>query len=117
MESLKPNYLEVLIGKHPNALTEKPRVLPALDCGTCGNCEKNYHKDPKDNINNGFCLRFFENVPLDQKNPACWTDKNNTYYEDLGKLSPMEKKEDLHKRNKRADKLQIDFSKNQLNLF
>ncbi|MEO6177284.1 MAG: hypothetical protein ABIP27_19170 [Flavobacterium circumlabens] len=115
MESLKPNFLDVFQGKIPLKMSDK-KTLPTLDCGTCGNCEKNFHKDPQSNVNNGFCVRFKENTPLDQKNPSCWTSKNNTYYEDLSKMSPSEKKQDLHKRNKRADKLKIQFT-NQQNLF
>ena len=113
MESLKPNYLDVFIGKLP----PKPKIeLPTLLCGSCGNCELNYHKDPQSNLNNGFCVKFFQNVDINEKNVSCWTSKPHTYYEDLNKLSPMEKKADLHKRNKRATKLTIEFN-NELNLF
>lgn len=85
------------------------RYLPTFDCKTCGNCELNYHKDDSSNINNGFCVRFFQNVDLNEKNVTCWTSKQNTYFEDLAKLGNSEKKEDLHKRNKRAKKLKIEF--------
>ena len=92
------------------------KVLPNFDCASCGNCEKNYHVEPSSNINNGFCMKFFQNVPLDEKNIKCWTSKQHTYFEELSKLSPAEKMADLHKRKKRSGKLNIDFT-NQLNIF
>ncbi|MBF4491046.1 hypothetical protein IR010_00725 [Flavobacterium sp. MR2016-29] len=113
MESLnKINYLDVLNGVHP---PKEKKVLPTLLCGSCGNCILNYHNEPTSNIDNGFCVKWFQNVDLNEKNVACWTSKQNTYYEQLGKLSTLEKKEDLHKRNKRASKLNIEF--NQQTLF
>lgn len=113
MESLKnANWNDVFTGCKP--IAKKP-VLPSLDCGSCGNCEKNYHKEPKDNIDNGFCVRFFQNVGLNEKNVACWTATPHKYYEDLNKLRPAEKKEDLARRNKRASNLNIEF--NQQTLF
>ncbi|WP_406843560.1 hypothetical protein [Flavobacterium soyae] len=93
------------------------RYLPDFICASCGNCERNYHKDEASNENNGFCMKFFQNVPLEEKNVNCWTSKQHTYFEDLSKLRPAEKMKDLHIRNKRADQLKIELENNQLNLF
>jgi hypothetical protein len=93
------------------------RFLPDLICASCGNCERNYHKEESSNVNNGFCVRFFENVPLDQKNVNCWTSKPHTHFEDLSKLRPTEIKKNEHLRNKREKKLKIEFNQNELNLF
>lgn len=113
MESLnKASFQDVFTGCKP--IAKKPE-LPSLLCGSCGNCELNYHKEPSSNINNGFCVRFSQNVDINEKNVACWTSKPHTYYEDLSKLSPAEKNRDLHTRNKRANKLNIEF--NQLTFF
>ena len=96
---------------------ENLKVLPVFDCASCGNCEKNYHNDPASNINNGFCMKFFQNVPLDEKNIKCWTSKQHQYFEELSKLSPQQKKAHMHKTDKRVKHLKIDFNTNQLNIF
>jgi hypothetical protein len=113
MESLNQAIFEnVFTGSKP---VKKKTELPTLLCGSCGNCELNYHNKPESNIDNGFCVKFFQNVDLNEKNVSCWTSKQNTYYEDLSKISPQEKKADLYKRNKRANNLNIEF--NQLTIF
>ena len=114
MESVKIKYEDVFLNKN-RYKPEIKKELPTLQCGSCGNCELNYHNEPSSNIDNGFCVKFFQNVDLNQKNVSCWTSKQNTYFEDLSKISPTEKKEDLHKRNKRASHLKIEF--NQIKLF
>jgi hypothetical protein len=107
-------YEQILKAQQPKKDT---RYLPTFDCKSCGNCEKDYHKQESSNVNNGFCVKFFQNVCLDEINMKCWTSKQHTYYEDISKLRPTEKKADLHKRNKRAKKLKIEFNQNELNLF
>lgn len=94
------------------------KTLPTFQCYSCGNCELNYHPDPVSNENNGFCMKFFQNVPLDEKNISCWTTKQHTYFEDLAKLKPEQTKADFFRMHKRADKLKIELKEtNQLNLF
>lgn len=116
MESLKNldyKALEnVLKAQMPKA---DKRVLPTFQCKSCGNCELNYHNKPQNNIENGFCMKFFQNVDLNEKNVKCWTSKPHTYFEELATLKPKENTKDLHKRNKRASKLNIEF--NELTLF
>ena len=107
MESVKKiNYLDVLNGVKP---PQPKKELPTFACGSCGNCEKNYHDKPQNNIDNGFCMKFFQNVDLNEKNVSCWTSKQHQYYEELSKLSPKEKIEHMHKTDKRVKKLKIDF--------
>lgn len=91
------------------------KTLPTFQCYSCGNCELKLNDKLEENPTVGFCYKFFENVKLDEKNIRCWTSKPHTYFEDLAKLSPSQKMEDLHKRNKRASKLNIDL--NQLTIF
>ncbi|MBZ4040975.1 hypothetical protein [Flavobacterium hibisci] len=94
------------------------KTIPTFQCYSCGNCELNFHKEDSDNENNGFCMRFFQNVPLEEKNISCWTSKKHTYYEDLANLKPTLNKSDYHKRNKRANQLKLELKEpNQLNLF
>lgn len=99
---------QILQAQLPKPKVEN-RLLPDLICASCGNCERNYHKDQTSNENNGFCVKFFQNVPLDEKNVSCWTNKPHTHFEDLAKLRPNETKEDFHRRNKRAKKLNIQL--------
>jgi len=91
------------------------KTLPTFQCYSCGNCELKLNDNLEENPNVGFCYKFFENVKLEEKNIRCWTSKPHTYFEDLANLRPNQIKEDLHKRNKRASKLKIDF--NQPTLF
>ena len=108
---------EILQSQLPKAKLEF-RYLPDFICASCGNCERNYHKDEASNKDNGFCMKFFQNVDLEEKNVKCWTSKQHTYFEDLSKIRPMEKKEDFYKLHKRADRLKIELKEsNQLNLF
>ncbi|MFH6964536.1 hypothetical protein ACHRVK_19320 [Flavobacterium plurextorum] len=52
---------------------------------------------------------------LEEKNIACWTSKQNTYYEDLGKLKPELMKNQHFKNFNKGKKLNIDL--NQPTLF
>ncbi|UUF13239.1 MULTISPECIES: hypothetical protein [Flavobacterium] len=99
---------KILQAQLPKPKVEQ-RFLPQFICASCGNCERNYHKDEASNIDNGFCVKFFQNVPLEEKNVACWTSKPHTYLEDLTKLGNSEKLKDQHIRNKRAKKLKIEL--------
>jgi hypothetical protein len=62
------------------------RNLPMLNCETCGNCELNFHKEESLSLNNGFCMRFFQNVDKSEKNPACWTSKPHDHYDKFATL-------------------------------
>lgn len=59
------------------------RVLPTFQCYTCGNCETDFHKTQDLTEKLGFCLRFKENVQLEEKNIKCWTNKKSEHYKDL----------------------------------
>ncbi|XDZ55428.1 hypothetical protein FlaCF_2476 [Flavobacterium tructae] len=94
------------------------KTLPTFQCYSCGNCELNYHKDDESNKDNGFCMKFFQNVDLEEKNVRCWTTKQHTYFEDLAKIKPEQTKSDFFRMHKRADYLKIELKEsNQLNLF
>jgi hypothetical protein len=90
--------------------------IPNFLCSSCGNCEKNFSKFDEVNKINGFCYRFYEVTPLDQKNLNCWTSKPHTHFEDLGKLGNNQKTRDYHLNKQKAKKLEINFD-NQLALF
>lgn len=91
------------------------KIIPTFQCYSCGNCEQNYHNDPASNKDNGFCVRFFQNVPLDEKNFSCWTTKQHTHYEDLSKLKPELLKNEHFRNFNKGKKLNIDL--NQPTLF
>lgn len=91
--------------------------LPTLDCQSCGNCEKDFHKYDEHNKDLGFCLRFKENVPLTEKNVSCWTDKENHYYKQLELNDQKNAKRKEHINIKKAKLLNLDFSDKQLTFF
>lgn len=92
------------------------RELPTFQCYSCGNCETHFHKEQQDNERLGFCLKFKENVGLDEKNLKCWTNKENTYYKDL--FLKVEKQKTAIKKieAKQAKQLNLIFD-NHLNPF
>lgn len=90
--------------------------IPDFLCNTCGNCEKNINKDSSNDSKIGFCYRFLETTPLEQKNLTCWTSKPHEYYQDLNKLSSKQKLKAFHIKEKRKEKLELNFE-NQLTLF
>ena len=92
------------------------RFIPVIKCYSCGNCENDFHKNEEANARLGFCLRFKENVSLDEINPACWTGKENQYYKALH-ISDLKKAETTKHKMKALAKIKgIDLS-NQLILF
>ena len=92
------------------------RFLPVFKCLTCGDCEKDFHKNEAYNENTGFCLRFKQNVGLDEKNLACWTNKERQHYKDLFLSVEKEKTAKKHIEKKQAVQLDL-FLENQPNPF
>lgn len=92
------------------------KSIPDFLCNSCGNCEKNTNKDPSNHQKIGFCYRFFETTPLQQKNLACWTSKPHNYYQDIAKQGNNQKTKQFHINEKRKQKLELNFDA-QLTLF
>lgn len=92
------------------------KIIPVIKCYSCGNCEINFHEKEDLNDKLGFCLRFKENVSLDEKNPACWTNKENQHYKQLHFLGINQKKEKKHLTEKYKEQLSLNFD-NQKNPF
>ena len=108
---------KVFVGKtKSNPTIKNNRVLPVFHCKSCGNCETHFHKEQQDNDRLGFCVRFKENVGLEDKNISCWTKKENTYYKDLFLKVEKEKTAIKHIEIKKVQQFSFDFD-NQLNPF
>jgi hypothetical protein len=102
------------------------KTLPDFKCSTCGNCEIDFHiknqwlngvlikDDSKKEV--GFCLRFKENTPLNQKNLTCWTSKVNEHYRDLHLFGNNKKTALTHVVKAQAQQMSINFD-NQINPF
>lgn len=92
------------------------RLIPVIKCYSCGNCENDFHKSEESNSRLGFCLRFKENVSLDEKNPACWTGKENQHYKSLA-IHDIKKAQSIAHKMKALAKIKgLDLT-NQLLLF
>ncbi len=107
MKNQKIEWHQVFNGIEPKK--EDSRILPTFQCKNCGNCELNYHKDDDSNKDNGFCMKFFQNVPLEEKNISCWTSVQHTYFDELGKLKPTMQKNEHYRNLSKAKKLKINF--------
>lgn len=86
------------------------RNLPTFQCYSCGNCETDFHTDEILKQTTGFCLRFKENTPLDQKNVKCWSEKQNEHYKDLFLLVEKSRTAVKHIEVKQAKQLNLFFS-------
>lgn len=108
---------KVFVGKSKsNPTTKNSRVLPVFYCKSCGNCETRFHKEDIDNERLGFCVRFKENVGLEDKNVSCWTKKENTYYKDLFLKGENQKSAKKHIEIKKVEQFALSFD-NQINPF
>lgn len=92
------------------------RVLPTFQCYSCTNCETDFHNDENIKKDIGFCLRFKENTPLEQKNLSCWTQKENKHYKDLFLQVEKSRTANKHIEVKQVQQLNLFFD-NQINPF